>query len=407
MIRLGVFGFWGLLVSAVLSAQVRPGIDGLRDVGFRPLSGKRVGLVTNPSGRAADGTATVDIFYQDPRVNLVALFGPEHGVYGDVPAGEYVASSVDRRTGLPVYSLYGRTRKLTPEMLKDVDVMVVDLQDIGCRSYTYISTLGLVMEAVMELGKEVMVLDRPNPLGGLRVEGPMLDPRVRSFVGLFNIPYVYGLTLGELAFWIRRHELNDQVKLTVVRMRGWKRGMVWEDTGLIWKATSPNIPGEAAVRGYVATGFLGEIGIANGANDRWPFELAAAENWDGEDLARRLSALGLAGITVEPHRFRPLRGAFTQVDFEGVRVRIDPRAQANLTAFSFYVLDAVRANRPGWNPFSRAPKSKIDLFDKVLGGSTWREQWERGKSASDLEAQWVEGVNAWRKSYRRYWLYEE
>ncbi|HTP12588.1 MAG TPA: DUF1343 domain-containing protein, partial [Bacteroidota bacterium] len=231
--------------SSSPQARVKPGIDVLRDHHFDILKGKRVGLVTNPTGVTSDLEPTVDVLAGAPGVQLVALYGPEHGVRGDNDAGKTVESSIDRKTGLPVYSLYGRTRKPTRDMLQGIDILVYDIQDIGLRFYTYISTMGLVMEAAAENGIPVVVLDRPDPLTGNRVEGPMLEPKYKSFVGAYAIPYVYGMTAGELAQMINGEGWlagGVQCKLTVVPMEGWKRSMWWDETGLQWVPTSPNIP---------------------------------------------------------------------------------------------------------------------------------------------------------------------
>ncbi len=194
--------------AAAVEAGVRPGIEVLREMGFSPLRGKRVGLVTNPSGVDRELNSTIDILFNAPGVNLVALFGPEHGVRGDVYAGGKVTNSTDPVTGLPVYSLYGPTRKPTADMLEGIDVMVYDIQDVGTRSYTFISTLGLVMSACAEKGIEVMVLDRPNPLGGNKIEGCFPEEGFYSFVGQYRIPYIYGLTVGELAGLLNSEGLN-------------------------------------------------------------------------------------------------------------------------------------------------------------------------------------------------------
>ena len=223
-------------ISRVL---VKPGIEVLRERGYSGLEGRRVGLVTNPSGVDRYLKSTIDILFEAPEVNLVALYGPEHGVRGDVYAGDKIADSRDEATGLPVYSLYGSTRKPTPEMLEGIDVMVYDIQDVGARSYTFISTLGLVMEACAAKDIEVMVLDRPNPLGGNKIEGCYVEQPFNSFVSQYRIPYVYGLTVGELAVLINEEGLNrgqkgDQepvkCRLTVVPMEGWTRDMLYEDT---------------------------------------------------------------------------------------------------------------------------------------------------------------------------------
>ena len=266
---LGGFTVWAAETN---EAVFRLGIDVLAQRGFRDLKGKRVGLVTNPSGVDGQGKPSWKRLRESPEVNLVALYGPEHGVFGKVGAGKHVSGerhgedrnsdgkiSKDEETGIRIFSLYGATRKPTPKMLDGVDVIVYDLQDVGCRSYTYISTLGLVMEAAQEKGVEVMVLDRPNPLGNFRVEGPRPEGElaISSFIGQYDIPYVYGLTVGELAKWVNEVHLKKPCRLSVIPMKGWTQKMTWEDTGLKWVPTSPNIPLARSARGYVATGFFG------------------------------------------------------------------------------------------------------------------------------------------------------
>jgi len=225
--------------------RVLTGLNRLVMSDFELLQGKRVGLITNATGVDYRLNSIVDLFYESENVNLVAMFAPEHGVRGDYTAGEYVESYIDERTGLPVYSLYGKTRKPTPEMLEGLDVLVYDIQDIGARSYTYISTMGVAMEAAAENGIGFIVLDRPNPLGGEKIEGNVAEEGYFSFVSQFPIPYVYGLTSGELARMINEEGwLKNGVKvdLYVMPMAGWRRDMTFEETGLEWVPTSPHIP---------------------------------------------------------------------------------------------------------------------------------------------------------------------
>ena len=229
-----------LLIGEGMTAQsirIKTGIEVLKSQNFKCLEGKRVGLITNPTGVDNQLRSTIDILHEASNVNLVALYGPEHGVRGDVHAGDHVTDIKDASTGLPVYSLYGKTRKATPEMLKDIDVLVYDIQDIGCRSFTYISTMGLAMEAAAENDKELIILDRPNPVGGLKIEGNLTEDDCISFVSQFKIPYVYGLTCGELALMLNGERMlkgGKQCKLQVVRMKGWKRKMDYTQTGLQW-----------------------------------------------------------------------------------------------------------------------------------------------------------------------------
>jgi uncharacterized protein YbbC (DUF1343 family) len=394
-------------LAAVLPAPaaVQLGIDRLERGNFEGLAGKRVGLVVNPASVDSRGVSTIEVLRNAPGVKLVALYGPEHGVYGKVKAGDYVPSQRDKATGLWIYSLYGDTRKPTPAMLKDVDVIVYDLQDIGCRSYTFISTLGLVMEAAAESGKTVVVLDRPNPLGGQRVEGPRLNTRFRSFVSQYDIPYVYGLTPGELAYWINDRFLAKPCNLKVVPMSGWTRAMTWDDTGLAWKPTSPNIPRFESIPGYVSTGLLGEIGVANGANDRYPFEVVAAEWLDADATASRINRLGLAGISASPYSFRPASGKYTSVTYRGARLNIDPKTPSNLTLVNYQLMDILRASRPSFDPFLKMSADKTLMFDKLNGTDAMRSSWRGGVTAKDLVQAWQGGVARWKAEWQRYWIY--
>ena len=288
---------------------VLTGIDVLTQQHFKCLQGKRVGLITNPTGVNANLVSTVDVLKAAPGVNLVALYGPEHGVRGDIHAGDKVETARDAKTGLPVFSLYGKTRKPTPEMLKDVDVLVYDIQDIGCRSFTFISTMGLAMEAAAESDKEFVVLDRPNPLGGLKIEGNITDDDCMSFVSQFKIPYIYGLTCGELA-----RMLNDEgmlkggvrCKLTVVKMKNWKRSMGYADTGLQWIASSPHIPQAVTAYYYPTSGILGELGyVSIGVGYTIPFQMFAAPWIDAVQLADAMNAHQMPGVTFRPIFLKP------------------------------------------------------------------------------------------------------
>ena len=257
------------------------GIDVLEREGFAAVRGKHIGLLTHPAGVNRRGVSTIDVLRRAPAVKLTALFGVEHGLYGDLPAEKNYPDYVDRRTGLRVYSLYsGRSRKPTKAQLRGLDAFVIDLQDIGVRSYTYVSAMKLAMEACFENGVEVIVLDRPNPLGGLKADGPPLDAEWVSYVGEFRVPYVHGLTIGELALMAAKAPgvlaVSDAVRqkgrLTIVPMRGWRRAMRWPETGLTFVPTSPYVPDFAACVGYAMTGlgcYLG--GFRHGVGDQYPF----------------------------------------------------------------------------------------------------------------------------------------
>ena len=309
--------------------HIKTGIEVLKSQNFRCLEGKRVGLITNPTGVDNELRSTIDILHEAPNVNLVALYGPEHGVRGDVHAGDHVSDQRDPATGLPVYSLYGKTRKATPEMLKDVDVLVYDIQDIGCRSFTYISTLGLAMEAAAENGKELIVLDRPNPLGGLKVEGNLTEDDCISFVSQFKIPYVYGLTCGELALMLNGERMltgGVQCNLTVIKMKGWKRRMDYTATGLQWIPSSPHIPHPHSAFFYPVSGILGELGYMSiGVGYTIPFQMFAAPWAEADKLADALNALHVPGVIFRPIYLKPRTGTAT-ARRTGAHHRLRPRA---------------------------------------------------------------------------------
>src|SRR5438874_7041273 len=316
--------------AATAGAQVQLGSEVLAATGFQELQGKRVGLITNPSGLNRGGESTIDLLRRAPEVKLVALFGPEHGLYGDMKAGVPIPERMDRRTGLPVHSLYGATRKPAPASLKGLDALVYDLQDTGVRSYTFISTMGLAMEACAEAGVEFLVLDRPNPLGGERVEGPMVEDRFRSFVGQWNIPYVYGMTCGELARMINGEGwIKAPCKLTVIPMNGWRRSMVWQDTGLAWVPTSPNVPRADSPLYYAATGLFGEMAGGSGASIgtrlKRPFECVIAPWLDANRFSTAMNSYGLRGI-----RFPTFSVIHEGQRLHDVLLKIDDPARARL-----------------------------------------------------------------------------
>ena len=269
-------------IGLIQADPIYLGIDVLEQSGFRAIGGKRVGLLTHPAGLNRRGESSIDVLRRANNVRLVALFGPEHGIYGNEKANIPIDDKIDPHTGLPVYSLYGKYRKPTAKMLVGLDALVIDLQDVGVRSYTYVSCMRYAMEACFENGVEVVILDRPNPLGGLKVDGPPLDREWRSYVGAFQVPYVHGLTIAELAR-IAKHtpgcmetpeHIRKNGKLTVIPMRGWRRDMLWTKTGLRWVPTSPYIPDLSAVLGYAMTG-LGaqEGGFTHGIGTPYPFRL--------------------------------------------------------------------------------------------------------------------------------------
>ena len=413
----GAAGRGSAAAAGYAGATVKTGLEVLVESGFAPLVGKRVGLVTNPSGVDRNLNSTVDILAAAPGVELVALFGPEHGVRGSEHAGEKVSGTPrDPATGLPVHSLYGATRKPTAEMLKGIDVMVYDIQDNGCRSYTFISTLGLVMQACAQAGIEVVVLDRPNPLGGLQIDGPLPQEGCYSFVGMYPIPYIYGLTVGELATMINEEGMNRGQKgrdnpvkcqLTVVEMEGWSRDMLYDDTGLPWVMPSPHIPQAKTALCYPASGVLGELGYLNiGVGYTLPFELFGAEWIDSpSDLASRLNALQLPGVRFRPIWYKPFYGGAAGKTLKGVQLYFTDFAAAQASLVQFYVMQTVYEMYPSRRPFASQDQGKYAMFDKVMGGSRVRELFCRRNKVADILDYWNKDIGSFRALAREYYRY--
>lgn len=386
---------------------VRTGLEVLQQQEFAPLRGKRIGLITNPTGVAPDLRTTIDSLAHAPGVQLVALYGPEHGVRGDAGAGASVESGKDPETGLPAYSLYGKTRKPTPAMLRGVEALVFDIQDIGARSYTYISTLGYAMEAAAENHLPFFVLDRPNPLGGARIEGNIPSEAFRSFVGRYPIPYRHGLTVGELAQMINGegwlpHGLR--CNLTVIPMQGWRREMLWAQTGLPWVPTSPHIPRPDTPLFYVATGILGELPALNiGVGYTLPFELAGAPGLSPVKFAAELNRRNLPGVTFRPLFFTPFYAGYKGQNCGGVQVYFTDPGRAELARLNFEIMDAARRLDPKLVFFPDAQHAR--MFDLVCGTDTVRKQFQAGRSASEIWRAWNADSAAFRARCQPYRLY--
>jgi uncharacterized protein YbbC (DUF1343 family) len=397
-----------LMISGTgLQARVKTGIDVLIERDFAPLQGKRAGLITNPTGVDSRLNSTADILHNSPFVELVALFGPEHGIRGDFSAGAKVETVTDPATGLPVYSLYGATRKPTRKMLEGIDVLLFDIQDIGSRSYTYISTLGLAMEAAAENNIEFMVLDRPNPLGGNKFEGPLVEKGFISFVSQFPIPYVHGFTVGELALFLNEEGLlsSGRVNLTIIEMEGWTRDMLFDDTGLPWIATSPHIPHSHSASYYPVSGILGELYVYNtGVGYTLPFQLVAAAWLDAGKLARRLNNLELPGVIFRPVHFRPYYSVFKDEMIHGVQIHLTDVREAPLSLIQFYIMQEINVLNPGKNPFELAP-SRLDMFDKVVGTDKVRLKFQERFLVEDIIEIWNGDTANFVEKARRYYLY--
>jgi len=390
--------------------QVMTGIDVLEQQAFKCLQGKRVGLITNPTGVNRHLVSTVDVLNNVPGVNLVALYGPEHGVRGDVHAGDKVDNIKDAKTGLPVYSLYGKTRKPTAEMLKDIDVLVYDIQDIGCRSFTFISTMGLAMEAAAENGKEFVVLDRPNPIGGLKVEGNITDSDCISFVSQFKIPYLYGLTCGELAQMLNGERmLNNSVqcKLTVVKMKNWKRKMNYAATGLQWIPSSPHIPQAVTAYYYPTSGILGELGYMSiGVGYTIPFQMFAASWINAIQLADAMNAHHLSGVTFRPIYLKPFYSVGKGEQMQGVQMHITDYQSVQLTPIQFILIEEIARLYPEHSVMEHADTKRFGMFDKVSGSKQIRERLALHNRWADVKSYWDKDVEAFKALSKKYYLYK-
>jgi len=390
--------------------KVKCGIDVLKERNFDLLKGKKVGLITNPTGVDINLKSTIDILHESKEVNLVALYGPEHGVRGDYAAGDYVDFYTDATTNLPVYSLYGKTRKPTTEMLKDIDVLIYDIQDNGCRSYTYISTMGVAMAAAAENNKEFIVLDRPNPLTGNKVEGNLVEDGFETFVSQFKIPYVYGLTCGELAKYLNDEGLLSEgvkCKLTVVPMDGWNREMTYEETGLVWIPSSPHVPHKDSPEYYVATGMIGELGvISEGVGYTIPFEVFGEKWIDGKLLADKMNGLGLEGIIFRPITFKPFYGRNAKEELHGVQLHITDMRKLNLMSIQFLFMQVHNEMYPDKNPFEMANAGRIKFFDNVCGTDKVREIFSEKMNYKDLEPFLNKDVEKFKEQSKKYFLYK-
>lgn len=400
-----------LLISSVYAQKVRTGIEQLKKQEFKVLTGKRVGLITNPTGVDFELKSTADVLFEAPGVELVALFAPEHGVRGDIYAGDKVADMKDPYTNLPVYSLYGKTRKPSNEMLQGIDVLVYDIQDIGSRSYTFISTLGLAMEAAAENNIELVVLDRPNPLGGKRMEGALTREEFTSFVSQFPIPYVHGLTCGELALLLNGEKMlanGVQCKLTVIPMKGWKRKMLFPETGLPWIASSPHIPHIESAFFYPVSGIIGELSHVNiGVGYTMPFELVAT-SWmkKPEELSKNLNQLGLPGIKFRPIYYKPYYGASKDSLLAGVQIMIRDYSIAPLSLVQFYVVQEWHKLYPDRNIFAENKEDRLKMFDKVCGTDQVRKKFSERFLVEDILPLWTNDIEAFYKKAKPYFLYK-
>ncbi|MCK6165530.1 DUF1343 domain-containing protein [Bacillus pumilus] len=380
-------------------AAVKTGIETLLSGNLSWLKGKRVGLITNPTGIDANMKSSVDLLFEHPNIKLTALYGPEHGVRGDAQAGEGVESYTDEKTGLPVYSLYGKTRKPTPDMLKDVDVLLFDIQDVGARYYTYIYTMAYAMEAAKENNIPFVVLDRPNPIGGLKVEGPVLEPEHASFVGLYPIPLRHGMTTGELAKFFNK-EFHINADVTVIKMKNWKRSMTFDDTKLPFVLPSPNMPTVDSTFVYPATGLIEGTNVSEGRGTTKPFELIGAPYINSSELADHLNQLKLKGVQFRPVSFTPTFSKHAGKLSHGVQLYVTDSSSFEAVKTGLSIIKAIHDLYPKDFQFLQTGS-----FDKLIGNGWIKEEINQGTSVKHIMKRYHHDLKSFEKKRKKYLIY--
>lgn len=389
---------------------MRTGADRFLETASDLIQGKRVGLLTNHTGRLSNGISTIEAIAQAGVCRLTALFGPEHGISGDMPDGVAVSGGVETRHGVPIYSLYGDHQKPSPEMLREVDVLVCDLQDVGARFYTYLSTIALAMEAATVLGIHVVILDRPNPIRGLSFDGPVLQSSLRSFVGRMPIPITTGLTLGELCMLCNSQGWLGQgmkASLHVVSMERWRRSMWYDQTGLAWTPPSPNMATLTTAIIYPGMCLVEGTTLSEGRGTSSPFAVVGAPWADPERVLGQLGRFGLDGVKFVPERFTPreIPGRAHQPKFEGkeclgVRIEVVHRDAMRPVSVGIAVLAAFRRSHPDVTLFD--PKR----FDLLTGNSQVREDLELGVPPDEICAAWEGELEKFASIRSKYLMYK-
>ncbi len=405
--------FFLFLCTAVLFAnptkKVKIGADVLFESRFELIDGKRVGLVTNHSAILSNGKHLVDALHENPKVKLVALFGPEHGVRGDAPDGRTIRDTVDEKTGVPVYSLYGKINKPTPEMLKGVDVLIFDIQDVGSRFYTYISTMFLCMEAAAENNIHFVVLDRPNPITGINIEGPIRLDSLKTFVGWVPIPIAHGMTVGELAVlanmsgWLKDRK---NPKLTVVKMENWKRAMWFDETKLQWIKPSPNMATLRTAIVYPGSCLIEGVNVSEGRGTEKPFEFIGAPWIDGKQLSKLLNDQKLPGVKFEPVDFTPQEipnttsnPKYKERQCGGVYVNVTDRTKFEAVKTGIALVWGIHKLFPDSLTF------RDRGFDRLMGTPIPRQMVLEGKGIDEIVKSWETELDEFRKIRKKGLLY--
>ncbi|MDO6657326.1 DUF1343 domain-containing protein [Anaerobacillus sp. 1_MG-2023] len=368
------------------------------------IEGKSVGLITNPTGVDQELNSIVDLLHNDSDVDLKALYGPEHGVRGSAQAGEYVEYYTDEETGLPVYSLYGSTKKPTPEMLEGIDVLLFDIQDVGTRFYTYIYTMAYAMEAASENDIEFIVLDRPNPLGGEAVEGPVLDDEYASFVGKYEIPLRHGMTVGELAS-LFNEEFEIGADLTVIEMDKWKRDMYYDDTPLEWVLPSPNMPTLDTALAYPGAALIEGTNVSEGRGTTKPFELIGAPFINATELASELNELKLPGVDFRAASFTPSFSKHAGELTHGVQIHVTDKEAFKPVKTGLSLVKTIHDLYPEDFEFRAENSAGVSFFDLLVGNGWIREGIENGDSVKKMEKQWEDDLKDFKEVREDYLLY--
>jgi uncharacterized protein YbbC (DUF1343 family) len=400
----------GLFSATSPESRVTPGLDVLREEGGRALAGRRIGIISNPTGRTLDGAPILRVLREELGLSVVALFSPEHGYQGDAAAGDAIDEGREIETGLPIYSLYGETRAPALSMLSGVDVLMFDVQDAGVRFFTYASTMKLAMESAARVGIEFVVLDRPNPQGGLRIEGPLLEPGLESFVGAAAIPLLHGMTLGELARYFRGTSRGlENLELRVVAMRGWQRRMLWEDTGLPWRPPSPNLRTSSSVLAYPAFGLMEGVEISEGRGIEETFEKIGAPWIEAPAFAEALNARRLPGVRFFPATFTPQsipaapNPRFREELCHGITLQIvDPPAFEPVRA-GLAAIETLRSLYP--RSFRWVKRGEEYWIDLLMGSKRPRLALEAGVPLDAILEEMRSSVESFRREREKYLLY--
>ncbi|MGA1790098.1 MAG: exo-beta-N-acetylmuramidase NamZ domain-containing protein [bacterium] len=405
--------------------KVKPGIEVFLEEQLDLVRSKRIGLVTNPTGVDSHLESNINIFHRNPAVNLVALYGPEHGARGNAQAGEYVPFYMDEKYNLPVFSLYGQSRKPAAGMLKDIDAymrsfdtkeegklpersmieeidsLIFDIQDVGTRIYTYVATMAFCMQACAENAIDLIVLDRPNPINGMDMEGPLIDyPGFSSFVGLYPIPVRHGMTIGELALLFNDRFLEKKANLRVIPMKGWQRGMWFDDTSLPWIMPSPNMPTLDTATVYSGQVYLEGTNVSEGRGTTKPFELFGAPWIDGYELTRRLNHLNLSGILFRESWFTPTFSKYREELCGGAQIHVKDRSRYRPFESTLHIIRTII------NMYPKDFRFHNEYMDKIMGTVKIREALEKGVDIKEIVKSWQKDLDRFSDLRKSYLLYD-